>query len=341
MTIDSQFMVKTVTHSEAVTFLKILPGYFEHMRKFPNSFITQFYGLYGIKLYGTRLFFTIMKNIFVPDLEPHEKYDIKGSWINRHTKHHIELGKLMKDEDFKKNVLIPIKESKKAWEQMSHDTRFLNTLNIMDYSLLLGIYYIGIKTENADLSSSNWSYASNITKKGSYIPPPQNKKYKDSNIELQKHKESGDDDDDIKYLEVQDKKLHISVKSDILDLNTMSAMKKDWQNAELEAKLSPRGVVETRRRAFTASTGIAELSSHPMAYQSRLIEGPGFYMMGIIDILQDYNWEKKLENFFKVYVSCIDAYGISCIDPTMYRKRFLAKMLQIGIGRGYKERYHR
>ena len=138
MTPNSEFMVKTVRKSEAITFLRISPGYFEHMRKFPNSFITKFYGLYGIKLYGTRLYFTIMKNIFVADLEPHEKYDIKGSWINRHTKHHIELGKLMKDEDLKKNILLPFNESKKTWEQMSHDTRFLNTLNIMDYSLLLG-----------------------------------------------------------------------------------------------------------------------------------------------------------------------------------------------------------
>eukprot|EP01083_Nonionella_stella_P306004 1069897_1 len=145
MTPNSKFIVKTLRTSEAVTFLRILPGYFEHMRKFQHSLLTQFYGLYGIKLYGTRLYFTIMKNIFVSDLEPHEKYDIKGSWINRHTKHHIELGKLMKDEDLKKSILLPHEQSKRIWEQMSHDTRLLDTLNIMDYSLLLGIYYIATR----------------------------------------------------------------------------------------------------------------------------------------------------------------------------------------------------
>ena len=112
-------------------------------------------------------------------------------------------------------------------------------------------------------------------------------------------------------------------------------MKRDF--SQLEDKFSPRHKKgkknSVRRRAFTAGTGLAELSSHPMAYQTRMIEGPGFYIFGIIDILQEYNVEKKIERFFKVFVKCVDGYGISCIEPSMYRKRFLAKMLQIGIGR--------
>ena len=361
MTANAQFMIKTVRKSEAITFLKILPGYFEHMRKFPNSFITQFYGLYGIKLYGTRLYFTIMKNIFVADLEPHEKYDIKGSWINRHTKHHIELGKLMKDEDLKKSILIKNDKSKKAWEQMSHDTRFLNTLNIMDYSLLLGIYYIGINNTNLN----NFSFNANSTIGGSYKPPSSddndNDKQQQPNIELQITKNNNNNNNEEENEELKQEELkegdditgvnndnnnkneknnnqdHGKSKSDFLDLNTLKAMEKDF--SKLGDKFSPRNKGgkdgnKLRRRAFTAGTGLAELSSHPMAYQSRMIEGPGFYIMGIIDILQEYNFEKKIERFFKVFVKCVDAYGISCIEPSMYRKRFLAKMLQIGIGRG-------
>jgi len=330
--------VKTVLKSEAITFLRILPGYFEHMRKFPNSFITKFYGLYGIKLYGTRLYFTIMKNIFVPDLEPHEKYDIKGSWISRNTKHHIETGKLMKDEDLKKSVLLPPKIGRTAWEQMSHDTRFLNTLNIMDYSLLLGIYYVGISSENA----SNWLFNANG---GSYKPPAN---ANSTEVELQVVNE--EEMDDYKQEELDgnetansDARPHQNGanKSELLDVNTMSQMKEDFD--ALGGKLSPKPGKKResglrRRRAFTANTGLQQLSDFPSAYQSRMIEGPGFYAMGIIDILQEYNFEKKIERFFKVYIKCVDQFGISCISPTMYRKRFLAKMLQIGIGRN--EPYH-
>merc|ERR1712048_241580 len=186
-----------------------------------------------------------------------------------------------------------------------------------------GIYYIGIKTQNANLSSSNWAFSANGSRGGTYIPPNQYDDDNDGTIEEEKEME------EIHYEPLNDK----NKKNMILDLNTMNAMKKDLKNDELEAKFSPRGVAEVRRRAFTAGTGIAELISHPMAYQSHMIEGPGFYVMGIIDILQEYNWEKKIERFFKVFVQCIDGYGISCIEPTLYRKRFLAKMLQIGIGR--------
>merc|ERR1712129_275422 len=175
------------------------------------------------------------------------------------------------------------------------------------------------------------------SRKGSYIPPIQ-QQHDNSNGSIELHN-INEEEKDIQYEELHDKNrelLHISVKSEFLDLNTMTAMKKDLKNQDLEAKFSPRGVAEVRKRAFTIGTGIAELSSHSMAYQSRMIEGPGFYVFGIIDVLQDYNWEKKIERFFKVFLQCVDGYGISCIEPTLYRKRFLAKMLQIGIGVGSK-----
>ena len=64
MTHDEKYMVKTVSQSEAKTLLRILPGYFEHVRKYPGTLITKFCGFYSIKLYGTRLWFIIMKNVF-------------------------------------------------------------------------------------------------------------------------------------------------------------------------------------------------------------------------------------------------------------------------------------
>jgi len=290
-----------------------------------------------------------MKNIFVTDLEPHEKYDVKGSWIGRRTKHHIELGKLMKDEDLKKNIMITPAKSKQAWEQMSHDTRFLNTLNIMDYSLLLGIYYIGISTENGDLNL-HFQGNANVTRGGGYKPPSH--RGSNSSNRIQGSRE----EDDMKQDQLQD--LHvqngqngqngysehprvgsdsvpnigklISGKSGFLELNTLEKMETDITKFREDGGLSPS---KKRRRAFTAGTGLIELSTHPLSFQARLIEGPGFYIFGIIDIFQEYTWEKKVERFFKVFIQCIDGYGISCIEPTLYRKRFLAKMLQIGIGR--------
>ena len=51
--------------------------------------------------------------------------------------------------------------------------------------------------------------------------------------------------------------------------------------------------------------------------------------MGIIDALQKYTWKKKLETLFKTYVQRLDGDGISCVDPTKYRERFMNYMENI------------
>lgn len=34
--------------------------------------------------------------------------------------------------------------------------------------------------------------------------------------------------------------------------------------------------------------------------RAAIVEGPGMFYFGIIDVLQEWNWSKKLERFFKV-----------------------------------------
>ena len=102
----NEFVVKTVSGSEMRTFLKVLPGYFEHIRKYGRSLLVRFLGAYSVSMYGATVHFVAMKNIFTPQLAPHEKYDVKGSWRNRRTDHHLEEGRLMKDEDLHKKVLM-------------------------------------------------------------------------------------------------------------------------------------------------------------------------------------------------------------------------------------------
>jgi len=89
---------------------------------------------------------------------------------------------------------------------------------------------------------------------------------------------------------------------------------------------------ELRRRAFTGGK-LEEVRRYESAFKAATIEGPGFYTMGIIDILQNWDLDKKSEKFFKVNCMCQDRFGVSCIEPYKYRKRFLNKMHQIGIGR--------
>lgn len=54
-------------------------------------------------------------------------------------------------------------------------------------------------------------------------------------------------------------------------------------------------------------------------------DGKFIYHVGIIDYLQDFNIEKKLENFFKQYVKK-KGNLISAVPPSKYAERFLRFM---------------
>ncbi len=60
-----------------------------------------------------------------------ERYDIKGSWIDRH----LFENELMKDEDLHRNLLLDPITSSNIYVQLQKDTMFLQKHNIMDYSL--------------------------------------------------------------------------------------------------------------------------------------------------------------------------------------------------------------
>ena len=61
------------------------------------------------------------------------------------------------------------------------------------------------------------------------------------------------------------------------------------------------------------------------AFHAATVEGPGSYHMGLIDILQEWNFEKKLERYFKVYARWDDPDGLSAIEPVTYQKRFMER----------------
>lgn len=56
--------------------------------------------------------------------------------------------------------------------------------------------------------------------------------------------------------------------------------------------------------------------------RARLVEGPGTYYIGIIDVLQEWNFKKKMERFLKINIKQYDGDGLSAIEPVLYSERF-------------------
>lgn len=153
---DFRFIIKTIHHSEHRLLLSILPKYHAHVEANPNTLVLQFYGLHRVKMplgHGglRKVHFVVMNNLFAPHREIHTKYDLKGSTWGRSTpippvnaNGVCDLTQLtLKDLNWlDRKDFIKFGPAKRQlfFDQLDRDVKFLEDVNVMDYSLLLGIH---------------------------------------------------------------------------------------------------------------------------------------------------------------------------------------------------------
>lgn len=147
---DGKYMIKTMTDTESKFLRRILPHYFRHCTENPNSLIAKFLGMYRVKLYHLRrnVKFIIMNSVYYTDKSLQTIYDLKGSDIGRAAKPGQDV---LKDNDLRKNL----KEDafsfspdlrKSLRDQVESDCVFLRKMQIMDYSMLVGVHHIPPRT---------------------------------------------------------------------------------------------------------------------------------------------------------------------------------------------------
>jgi len=147
---DNQFILKTASQEERDFLWQILPDYLMHIKDNPDTLLPRYYGVYSMKHEGIGgvVRFVIMQNIFCTPYAPEEKYDLKGSSFGRSVpEDKRKSGVILKDLDIKetdRKFWIPKDVRELFITQLILDSKFLATHKIMDYSLLVGIYY---KTE--------------------------------------------------------------------------------------------------------------------------------------------------------------------------------------------------
>jgi len=162
-----------------------------------------------------------------------KKYDLKFSSINRFVKEQtVNPSVLGKDMNLQRKLHLTSHQKRAIISQIEADAKFLASLEIMDYSLLLGFHFN--KPEN-------------------------------TNREL---------------------------KLEITNQNPSSK--------ETELGLENKGISST--------------------------DGSETYFMGIIDILQLYNLNKKVERFAKVHLLHQDKLGVSVQPVNVYLERFILRL---------------
>ncbi|XP_020903372.1 phosphatidylinositol 5-phosphate 4-kinase type-2 alpha isoform X2 [Exaiptasia diaphana] len=143
---NKKFYIKTIESEEVERLHTFLQEYHHYVvKQRANTLLPQYLAMYRITVDGKETYVLVMKSVFGSRLKIHKKYDLKGSTVDRQAsnKEKSKDQPTFKDNDFTKdNVKIVVGDEAKAdlVEKVKDDVEFLTSLNIMDYSLLLGIH---------------------------------------------------------------------------------------------------------------------------------------------------------------------------------------------------------
>lgn len=167
---DRRFIVKTMPKDELDLLVKLLPEFHRYLSKNPDSLLSRIYGVYTVKMesYGA-VHMIVMGNVNRWDNERDvtRVYDLKGSSFSRKVKGlRIKASTTLKDLNFLENqrqiseINLSSLDMANINRVIKRDSDFLSSMNIMDYSILLGI-------ESRIKVSSEEGQSSIVTKKSS------------------------------------------------------------------------------------------------------------------------------------------------------------------------------
>ncbi|KAL6179017.1 hypothetical protein ACLB2K_050533 [Fragaria x ananassa] len=299
---DDRFVIKTLKKSELKVLLRMLPSYYCHVGEHENTLITKFFGLHRITLKTRRkVRFVVMGNMFCTELRIHRRFDLKGSTLGRCTDpDKIKENTTLKDLDlpFEFHMDKLLRES--LFKQISLDCKFLESQQIIDYSLLLGLHFRApenLKAFSQPPDNESLPTGDGVTIGGFSIPP--------KGLVLVTH-EPG------------------SV-STAPGPHIRGSTLKAYSLGDQEVDLLLPG---TGRLRVQLGVNMPAQANHKVPQDdadSTDVELFEFYdvvlYMGIIDILQEYNVKKKLEHAYKSLQ--FDPLTISAVEPKLYAKRFI------------------
>eukprot|EP00939_MAST-03C_sp_MAST-3C-sp1_P001515 g1515.t1 len=151
---DAQYIIKTVKDFELELFEHISESYYYHMLMNKDSLLCRFFGLYKIRAskIGTSIVIVMNNCLLSPLGRPLRVYDLKGSTHGRITpEKDFKNGATGKDLNLKEKISIGVSMREKILRQIEIDRYFLTVNNIMDYSVLLGVFDRGNR-KSADLA---------------------------------------------------------------------------------------------------------------------------------------------------------------------------------------------
>jgi len=162
---DDRFMIKSVRKEEMELLLNLVKRYHAHVAAQPNTFLVRFLGVHRLSPWlGRNARFLVMGNVLPTDRRMHRKYDLKGSLYKRtvgEEKRAKNPTATLKDQDIDLKFEMTAEQHAAFMQQLAADAEFLETLHVMDYSLLLGVHFIRWGNEEWYPPFSDWPTGNN------------------------------------------------------------------------------------------------------------------------------------------------------------------------------------
>ncbi|KAI3755224.1 hypothetical protein L1987_55020 [Smallanthus sonchifolius] len=303
---DDKFFIKTLRTSELKVLLKMLPSYYNHVQAHDNTLITKFYGIHEITLKcGKKVQFVVMGNMFYTELRIHRRYDLKGSHQGRSTnKDDIKEGTTLKDLDLAYDFHMDKSLRDALFKQIHLDCAFLESQQIIDYSLLLGLHFRAPEHLKAHLVAPDAFHRPQKTPANDSSTCHTDLSIPPKGLLLVTHEPSSVNTapgphsrgSTMRAYSVGDKEV------DLLLPGT----------ARLRVQLGVNMPAQANHKVSQ------DISGSPDAELFEVYDVVLY--LGLIDILQEYNMRKKIEHAYKSVRH--DPMSISVADPKFYSKRF-------------------
>eukprot|EP01125_Pyxidicula_operculata_P009417 TRINITY_DN3100_c2_g1_i1.p1 TRINITY_DN3100_c2_g1~~TRINITY_DN3100_c2_g1_i1.p1 ORF type:complete len:1070 (-),score=279.74 TRINITY_DN3100_c2_g1_i1:466-3675(-) len=261
-------------------------------------------------------------------------------------------GVVLKDNDLTHQIKLNPSIKKQLLQQLSLDSKFLEKVDLMDYSFLVGIHYVDEDSEKFYNQLSNGN----------------------TFLILEEDEDDDEYDEEQAPVMIRNSKgilrpstaksssyshfsaVPLSLKSDgtVSEINSGDISKTEdsmlpgeggitdsddsnnTKNETTTTKSNKRIKLVSSPKKSTTSPLL--YSSSPSSSSTSLSIVPSYnkdktkkskkilYFFGIIDFLQKWDFNKKTERFVKIFFKCMDGDGISALPPTEYRQRFLQSM---------------
>jgi 1-phosphatidylinositol-4-phosphate 5-kinase len=159
---NNEYIVKTVRAREARVLHASLSLLLEHLNQHSDSFLCRFLGSYSIRMFSQTFYFVVMLNCFDPQATINERFDIKGSWVNRSAEPvksskrcvcrfcneyfvpsagekckaivgQHEPNVVLKDNDLRTKISLPREETRRVLRMLKLDSILLGKMGVLDY----------------------------------------------------------------------------------------------------------------------------------------------------------------------------------------------------------------